>query len=186
MEQPGEKSVSRGYRPYAVSMSVRAVVSLIKMYPARTRQLFGDDLIEVTTELIQAAFARGGCRAVLRLWPHLLRDFGTALVSEHCDDWRDGKFTADRFACICLVISSAVWALIVAASAFELRWAASMLDANLFVTMALAFGLPPMALLASRLRPVKERRALPVITPLRVSATATIGSWSMLACHLAQ
>lgn len=76
--------------------------------------------------------------------------------------------------------------LIVAASVFDQGWAALALDVNLTLTMLLAFGLPTVALSASRLRPTTTRRRMPLLTTLRVATAATVGSWSLLALHLAR
>jgi hypothetical protein len=167
-----------------VSLSVFAARLLVRLYPARTRSRFGDDLIDVTSELIEAELARGGTQAVPCLWPRLLADFGAALASEYRDLWCERDFGPERFAFACLVTSSAVWMTIAAATVLDQRWAASALDASLTVTMLLAFGLPAVALLASRLRPGKPRWRVSILTPLRIAAAATFSSWSLLAFHL--
>lgn len=174
-------------RPKVVRLSIGAATLLVKLYPARTRRRFGDDLIEVTAELVQDAFARAGNRAVIYLWPRLLVDFAAALTSEYRDVWYDSKFDPERFSSACLLTASAVWILIVAASALDQRWAASALNASLSISTLLAFGLPVVALLACRFRPAAHQCRIQKVTPLlRASAAATIGSWSLLAFHIAQ
>lgn len=173
-------------RKCAVTFPVAVVTRLVRLYPARTRAQFGDDLIATTAEFIADAEARGGQRAVLRLWPRLLADFGAALVSEYRDVWCESRFGPERFAYCSLAIAWSVWILILAASAFDSRWAASLLDACLPLTMSLAFGLPVAAYLASHMaRAVRNSRSS-TATSLHLSAAATVGSWSVLACHIAQ
>jgi len=172
-------------RKRAVSFPVAVVTRLVRLYPARTRAQFGDDLIATAAEFIAYTEKRGGQRAVLRLWPRLLADFGAALVSEYRDAWCESRFGPERLAYLSLAIALSVWILILAASAFDSRWAASLLDACLPLTIALAFGLPAAAYLASHVVRVDRNSRSSTTTSLRLSAAATVGSWSVLACHIA-
>jgi hypothetical protein len=172
-------------RKRVVSYSVGVAARLVRLYPARTRAQFGDDLVATTAELIADAETRGGASAVLRLWPRLLADFGTALASEYRDVWCASRFDPERSAYLSLAIASAVWILIFAASAFNSRWAAMLLDASLLLTMVLAFGLPVAAYLMSRLARINRNPRSSTVTPQRLSAAATVSSWAALACHIA-
>ena len=172
-------------RTRVVLCSVSVAARLVRLYPARTRAQFGDDLVATTAELIADAEMRGGARSVLRLWPRLLADFGAALASEYRDAWCASRFGPEQSAYLSLAIASGVWALIFAASTFNSRWAAMLLDTSLPLTMVLAFGLPVAAYLMSRLACVNRNRRSSTVTPQRLSAAATVSSWAVLACHIA-
>jgi hypothetical protein len=73
----------------------------------------------------------------------------------------------------------------IAASAFDARWAAALLDASLPLTVALAFGLPAAAYVMSRVARAGSDRRSSLVTPQRLAAAATVGSWSVLVCHIA-
>jgi hypothetical protein len=168
-----------------VSFSAAVAARLVRLYPARTRAQYGDDLVTTTTELIAEARMRGGAPEVLRLWPRLLADFGVALAAEYCDSWCASRYGPQRSAYASLMIAAMVWLLIVAASAFDARWAATLLDASLPLTVVLAFGLPAAAWLMSHLACTDSKNRSSMATSRRLSGVATIGSWSVLACHLA-
>lgn len=159
---------------------------LLYLYPTRTRRAFGEELGEIAETLLKEAYGRGGSRAVARLWPRLLVDTGNALACEYFDLWRGSRFGPRLFVCACLLGFAAVWALIVAASVFDSRWAARLLNFNALLTMLLAFGLPLVALGASRIRPPPDLAGPAVCAAsFRLSAAATIASWSALVLHLA-
>jgi hypothetical protein len=172
--------------PFVVRSTVRIAKLLVRLYPPCTRRRFGDDLVEVATEVVERAHACGGDRAVAALWPRLLADFAAALVSEYRDLWCASVFDPQRFALACLAVTAAVWLLIIGASTLDVRWVAAMLTANPPLTVVLAVILPAVALASSCL--CLATRTLPApffFTPFRVSAAATIGTWTTLALHIA-
>jgi hypothetical protein len=81
---------------HPVAASVRLYRRLLRLYPASHRAECGRLMVQLFEDQLQAAWRRGGRRALAELWGRALLDTASNVVLEHLDRWSDPMRNGSR------------------------------------------------------------------------------------------
>jgi hypothetical protein len=78
-----------------VVRAVKIYGTLLRLFPAPYREIYGPPMVQVFRDLSRTAFEKGGHRGMLNLWLMALPDLGKSAGREHLEVWRRWKM--ERF-----------------------------------------------------------------------------------------
>jgi hypothetical protein len=75
-----------------ISKSERIYGVLLKLYPTRYRQEFGEEMKYVFSESLKDAYRENGGQGIISLWVRTTIDAGKSIVAQHVEKQKGGDF----------------------------------------------------------------------------------------------
>src|SRR5687767_12048947 len=70
--------------------SERIYCFLLKLYPKRYRQEFGEEMKYVFSESLKDAYSENGEQGIIMLWARTMLDAGKSIVTQHVENQKGG------------------------------------------------------------------------------------------------